>query len=258
MDATTAATLVELAEEPGLWLPPEPSQTIVRGERYALVLRPQGAFVHRIRLEPGEVAGAVAVVRAAVRGRGIGEALWWVGEFSTPPGLAEELAGLGLEPGDPPALRTLGITRRPDGHAEVEVRRVETLEEYLQALAIDWEAFRVPATDLPARREAAVTAWPGILADGSSLTYLAFLDGEAAGFARAIFTPRAAILMGGATLPHARGRGVYTATVLARWEDAVARGVPRIAVSAGPLSAPVLERLGFEVLAGVRLLRDRL
>jgi hypothetical protein len=34
--------------------------------------------------------------------------------------------------------------------------------------------------------------------------------------------------------------------------------VPRVAVSAGPLSAPVLERLGFTRLGGVELVRDRL
>ena len=64
--------------------------------------------------------------------------------------------------------------------------------------------------------------------------------------------------MGGATLPAARGRGVYTSLVHARWDEAVERGVPRLVVSAGPMSAPILERLGFLRLGGVRLLRDRL
>ena len=84
------------------------------------------------------------------------------------------------------------------------------------------------------------------------------MDGEPAGFARAVFTPAAAILMGGSTLPWARGRGVYTSLVHARWRDTVERGVPRIVVSAGPMSAPILERLGFEPIGTVRLLRDRL
>ncbi len=116
----------------------------------------------------------------------------------------------------------------------------------------------MPADERAERRAAAREAWPLIRADGRSTIYLAYLDGKPVGFGRAIFTPWAALLMGGATLPEARGRGVYTSIVHARWDEAVERGVPRIVVSAGPMSAPILERLGFERLGGVLLLRDRL
>jgi hypothetical protein len=73
-----------------------------------------------------------------------------------------------------------------------------------------------------------------------------------------VFAPAAAILMGGSVLPAARGRGVYTSLVHARWQDAVDRGTPRLVVSAGAMSAPILERLGFEPIGQVRLLRDTL
>jgi GNAT superfamily N-acetyltransferase len=88
--------------------------------------------------------------------------------------------------------------------------------------------------------------------------YLAFLDGEPAGFGRVLFTPFAGILVGGVTLPAARGRGVYTSLVHARWNEAVERGTPRLTVSAGAMSAPILERLGFAPVGKVRLLVDRL
>jgi predicted acetyltransferase len=78
------------------------------------------------------------------------------------------------------------------------------------------------------------------------------------GFARAVFAPFAALLLGGATIPEARGRGVYSSLVHARWREAVERGVPSIVVSAGPMSAPILRKLGFTALGNVRLLRDRL
>jgi hypothetical protein len=257
MDELVARTLVELAEEPGLWLPPEPAQTIVRTEGFSLVTRGRSAAVHHIRLAAGGVAGAVEAVRHQLDG-GFAEVVWWVGEHSTPQDVGAELERLGLEPADPPALRTFGITGRPHGEPTVEVRRVSSLAEFLQALEIDWEAFGVAEQERTRRRETAVETWPLLLADGTSTTYLASLDDEPVGFARAVFTPSAAILVGGATLPHARGKGVYSSTVLARWEEAVERGVPRIAVSAGPLSAPVLERLGFVRLGSVQLLRDRL
>ena len=108
------------------------------------------------------------------------------------------------------------------------------------------------------RRAAARTAWPLIVEDGRASVYLAYLDGEPVGFGRAVFAPWATLLLGGATLPHARGRGVYTSLVHARWREGVERGVPRIVVSAGPMSAPILERLGFRRLGRVRLLLDRL
>ena len=56
----------------------------------------------------------------------------------------------------------------------------------------------------------------------------------------------AALLIGGATLPEARGRGVYTSLVHARWQAAVERGMPRLVGQRRAESAPILERLGFE------------
>jgi GNAT superfamily N-acetyltransferase len=182
-----------------------------------------------------------------------------VGERSRPGGLGELLAGLGLEP-DPeaPALTSLTIDRPPEGEPTVEVRRIETLADYLGALELDWDVWEVPEADRPARRAAKAEAWQAIVAEGRSAQYVALVDGEPVGFAQAVFAPAAAILLGGSTLPAMRGRGVYTSLVHARWRDAVARGTPRIAVSAGPMSAPILERLGFEPIGRVRLLRDRL
>ena len=252
------ATLLELAEEPGLWLPPEPSRDVVSAEGYWVVVYGRSVWVHRIRLEPDHVAQAVEEVRALLLARGLDEVTWWVGERSTPDDLVERLELLGLEPDDPPGMTTLAIARRPDGEPTVDVRRVESLDDYLTALEIDWASFDLPEEQRKERRVAARLAWPLIVADGTSRVYLAYIDGRPVGFGRAVFAPWAALLLGGATVPEARGRGVYTSVVHARWQETVERGVPRIVVSAGPMSAPILERLGFERLGRVRLLRDRL
>jgi GNAT superfamily N-acetyltransferase len=256
--AGVESTLLELAEEPGLWLPPEPSRDVVVADGYSVVTYGRSVWVHRIRLAERAVGPAVEDVRSLLRSRGLDEATWWVGERSTPADLARLLEQLGLQPDDPAQMTTLAIEREPDGVARVEVRRVESFDDYLIALEIDWAAFDLPPEQRQERRAAARAAWPLILADGRSSVYLAYLDGEAVGFGRAVFAPWAALLLGGATLPEARGRGVYTALVHARWRETVARGVPRIVVSAGPMSAPILEKLGFVRLGRVRLLRDRL
>jgi hypothetical protein len=256
--ARVEATLLELAEEPGLWLPPEPTHDVVYADGYCVVTYGRSVWVHRIRLTEAGVEPALDDVRALLRARGLDEVTWWVGERSTPGDLAERLAALGLEADDPAQMTTLAIDREPNGAPSVEVRRVESFDDYLVALEIDWTAFDLPSEQREQRRAAARAAWPLIVADGRSSVYLAYLGGEPVGFGRAVFAPWAALLLGGATLPEARGRGVYTALVHARWRETVARGVPRMVVSAGPMSAPILEKLGFERLGRVRLLRDRL
>lgn len=255
--AGVEATLLELAEEPGLWLPPEPTHDVVFADGYCVVTYGRSAWVHRIRLEGEAVTGAVEDVRSLLRARGLDEVTWWVGERSTPDDLGTRLAALGLED-EAEQMRTLALEAEPGGSPEIEVRRVQSFEDYLIALEIDWAAFDVAPEQRQERRAAARAAWPVIVADGRSSVYLAYLEGEPVGFGRAVFAPWAALLLGGATLPDARGRGVYTALVHARWRETVERGVPRVVVSAGPMSAPILVKLGFEELGRVRLMRDRL
>src|SRR5262249_49346983 len=85
-------------------------------------------------------------------------------------------------PPTPPKMTTLTIDREPAGTPAVEVRRVESLDDYLTALEIDWEAFEVAEAEREERRAAARAAWPLIVADGRSSVYLAYLDQRPVGF----------------------------------------------------------------------------
>lgn len=250
------STLIELAEEPGLWIPQDPTSDTILADGYVVVTWGTRATVERIRLTADAVPAALELTRALP---GLERVIWWVGEHSTPDGLAEQLLAAGLKPdGDLPELTSLSIASRPAGEPAIEVLRVSSLEEYLRAMELDWEVWAVPADERETRRAKAAQQWQMIVADGRVSHYLALLDGEPAGFGRVVFTPWAGILMGGATLPSARGRGVYTSLVLARWDEAVERGTPQLTVGAGAMSAPILERLGFEPIGKVRLLVDRL
>ena len=73
----------------------------------------------------------------------------------------------------------------------------------------------------------------------------AWLDGELVGAGAATPSSRGMLLWGGSVREDARGRGCYRALVRARWDEAVRRGTPALAVGAGPMSRPILERLGF-------------
>ena len=55
-----------------------------------------------------------------------------------------------------------------------------------------------------------------------------------------------------------RGRGAYRALVRARWDVAVERGTPALTVSAGAMSRPILERLGFVTVGFAHGLSDTL
>ena len=57
-------------------------------------------------------------------------------------------------------------------------------------------------------------------------------------------------------LEEARGHGVYRALIAKRWELAVERGTPALTVQAGRMSRPILERVGFQFVAPVKIYAD--
>ena len=101
--------------------------------------------------------------------------------------------------------------------------------------------------------------WETARSAGVAVTFLAFADGRPAATAMGIHGERGCVLVGGATLPWARGRGLYRALVRGRWDEAVHRGTPGLVVGADPATSyPILLRLGFEEVCGLRRLEDRL
>jgi GNAT superfamily N-acetyltransferase len=61
---------------------------------------------------------------------------------------------------------------------------------------------------------------------------------------------RFAALFGGSTLAEHRGRGVYRALLASRLDEARRLGASYALVDAGPMSRPILTRLGFAELTG--------
>ncbi len=246
-------TLEELAEDTAAHLlPREGFDQVDRGE-YFFEAGPLRAAVHRIRL--GDVAAAVTWTREECRSRGVKTVEWWAGWHAEPTDLGERLLALGLEPDDPPALTGMTCSvAPPPGPGEVEIRLIETIDEQLAALEIDWEVWRVPAEERAQRREVERGRFEALRA--VSQHYAAYLDEQLVGFGRGEFMDSGIALMGGAVLPEARGRGVYRALVHARWEHAAGRGTPLLVVQAGPMSGPILSGLGFASHGELRLYTD--
>jgi GNAT superfamily N-acetyltransferase len=259
-----SAAVRELAENPGAYGPVPPRFERIVEDGYCVFLGPmqEMAMVQRIRLRAAEVAGALEQVRALARERKRPRVTWWIGDSAAPPELEEQLSALGLTrsamPLYEPTYAALALVRPPAGSsAGVVARRVESYEEFLAASEIAHEAFGQTEEQRESFRHAAPMLYE-LGRQGVSGTYLAFVHGQPVASATAVFADAAVMLLGGATLPEARGQGCYRALVETRWRDGVERGTPALVVQAGQMSRPILERLGFELVSQLHVLVDEL
>jgi len=80
--------------------------------------------------------------------------------------------------------------------------------------------------------------------------YVAYADGKPACAAWINFPTNSqfAGLWGGATLPKYREKGLYTAVVAARAQEAIQRGYRFLMVDASDMSRPILLKRGFQFL----------
>lgn len=250
------------AEDPASWgeIDPRSGFDRVLTDAYCVLFGPVPSFtqVSRLRLDPDSVAETIHEVRDEIRGRSRTRATWNVGSSATPGDLVDRLRGYGLGADD--HATALVLDREPEpGPSEIEARRVASLDEY--RLAGEVTAFAFGETDERAEWEAiAEERFAREQAGHGHRTYLAFLDGQAVASARVLLEAGcpAGLLISGAVLPEARGRGAYRALVRARWDDAVAEGFGALCVQAGAMSRPILERLGFERVAEVEILGDQI
>jgi GNAT superfamily N-acetyltransferase len=92
---------------------------------------------------------------------------------------------------------------------------------------------------------------------GNRRMLLVTVDGEPAGSAGlTLHPPHGAIITGGAVREKFRGRGLYRAMVVRRLQMAREAGVGGLAVWGGPMSAPILAKLGFQTVGWRRFYLD--
>jgi hypothetical protein len=204
------------------------------------------AAVEQIRLREDELADAVDALDAFMHETDTTVASWWLCERSTPGEEAFLAAGLIRDDGD--YLHSAMVLTEPPPRAEVEARRIETFDEYVEARLVQRAAF--------ANEHQRTRDYEAEWEQPRDPLYAAWIDGRIASVGRATFASVGVYLTGGATAPWARGRGGYRATVRARWDAAVEAETPVLAVGAGPMSRPILERLGFEQVLQLRRLES--
>jgi hypothetical protein len=247
--------LREVAEYPNCFGPLGPGAERIETDRYTLCLGPGSTWntVQRQRFALGEVDDVLEEVRAHLRDRNRTQTQWEVGS-SAPAGLVDALLerGIGFDK-DPYAVALVLTSEPPPPREGLVARQIETYEEYVDANAVQWEAFGAP----PEQIEESKALLPKLFRESVNLRHAVWLDGELVCTGTSAPTEHGLLLYGGATRESARGRGAYRALIRARWNDAVALGTPALITQGGTMSRPILERLGFERVGEVHMLLDK-
>lgn len=251
--------LREYVECPDRFAPIIPGASVTRtmDDRVCVIQGPLWAAVSGVNVAGHEVEALLAEVRERIPPEK--SQTWWLGPSTQPTDLHERLVALGLTEADPPLLHGLALTEPPgEPPPDVEVHRVETLEDFAASREVQWDAFGTPEQKRADNRARNREDFEESMRFEVPITFLATLEGKPAATAMAIPSERGVLLIGGSTASWARGRGLYRALVRARWDLAVARGTPALVVEAIPdTSYPILLGLGFEEVCTIRRLEDR-
>lgn len=244
--------------------PPAPGIEVIETPRYRATLQPNYPIpgpngVAWIRCAADEAEAVIAEVRAIFAARRL-PLMWVLDSGTSPRDFADRLVAHGVLP--EPHAPEVKVMVLPAG-ASVAAPSIAGLELH-DALA-DAELFRAAdAVNAEAFHESARDPGPqerrrlDQLAAGNRRVLLATVDGEPAGSAgMTIYAPRGAIINGGAVREKFRGRGVYRALVAERLRMAREAGAAGLSVWGGRMSAPILERLGFETVGWRRFYLDR-
>jgi hypothetical protein len=220
---------------------------VLQGAAWATVASP--------RVEADELDDLISFVHEVVPADK--DTVWWLGPSSRPENVEELLRRRGFRDDRTPLLRAVALTRAPAGATGVEVRRVETLDEFVLARELQWDVFDAPEERRERQRPHLRDEFEETRASANLVVFLASVEGRPAATATAVLADRGVFMIAGSTLPWARGRGCYRALVRARWDLALKRGTPALVTHAVPgTSYPILERLGFEDVCTLRRLRE--
>jgi GNAT superfamily N-acetyltransferase len=221
---------------------------------------PEFGSACRMRFGPS-VEGPVAIVRAWFAARGRERFVWLVGPSTTPTDLEHRLLDVGAEPnpGGSDYMAMVLDHEPPPSPADIELRRVETLADYVAMWEVQFVGFGMPDEERAAIRTTLPERWAATADDPGRWSYLALVEGMPVAEGSVRRTVHGPLwLAGGVTLPSFRGRGIYRALVRARWDDAVRLGAGALVVNANvDTSYPILERLGFRAVGRVRWLADQ-
>ncbi len=257
-----AVSLIDFANH--LREPAGPGREVVQTPRYMVTVQPDYPIpgpnsVAFVRCRSDEAEEVIDEGRAFFAPCRI-PFMWVVDPDTQPADFPKHLAARGVLPEpDSPAVEVMVLGADADIGTD-DVAGIETrdaladIETFRASDAVNAEAFRAEPRD-PVMQEKRLA---NQRAAGNRRVLLATIDGEPAGSAgMTLYPPDGALINGGAVRPKFRGRGIYRALVAARLAIAREAGVAGLAVWGGPMSAPILRKLGFETVGWRRFYVDK-
>jgi GNAT superfamily N-acetyltransferase len=174
---------------------------------------------------------------------------WKLYDYDQPPDLKERLRAYGFVVEEAEAIMVLDledashILRQPVPRNVQRIVNPETLEDVQTVKQQVWDE---DASGVVNYLRDALSNYPEQMS-----VYVAYIDAQPASAAWIYFPKHSqfASLWGGATISAFRKRGLYTALLAVRAQEAKARQVRYLTVDASPMSRPILEKFGFEMIA---------
>ena len=244
--STVQNSMFEFPELPGRW--DILSFPGLRGHATPGVAHPFGNLVGVSTLTEANADAAIAQVQDFLgkRGHVVG---WWLNASSTPIDLVTRLEAAGFSKMVEQAGLVLTDLRREIAcNPAVTVRRA-TERDQADVVRVYIEAYPMP--------EGLAGVYCDVLRHGDCGNhFLAYLDGvEGPVAVSSMFSPRGSsvmVMQGAATLEAHRGRGTYTALMVARLNEARAMGKDAAVLQADrKTSAPICVKLGFQEVCSI-------
>ncbi|HEY0603310.1 MAG TPA: GNAT family N-acetyltransferase [Herpetosiphonaceae bacterium] len=174
---------------------------------------------------------------------------WKVYSHDPPPDLKDRLGARGFEVGEDEAILVLDLEAAPAVLVEpvtADIRRITDPEQIPSIITVQNEVWQMDFSWLGQRLTTNLRERPDFLS-----IYAAYADDQPVAAAWINFPPKNqfASLWGGSTLAGYRRRGLYTALLAVRVQEALQRGVRFLTVDASQMSRPILQKLGFQLIA---------
>lgn len=223
------------------------------------VARSEGmeGFVLFADLPPGEEEELIRreIGRFARAGQGFE---WKVYDFDRPSDLRRRLEAEGFVAGTGEVFLVRPVAGRPPAaraeSATLRAVRIRSDDGVRDVVAVQRAVWGPDHSWLEAQLRAS------LLDEAREFALFCAYDGDrpvGTGWLRCPPGSRFADIHGGAVLPEARGRGIYSLLLSARVRVAEELGAMYLAVDAAPMSRPILLRLGFEPVCGTVPMRFR-
>ena len=174
---------------------------------------------------------------------------WKVYDYDRPTDLKERLAAYGFRIDEEEAIMVLDLEAAPEmlwQPVRHNVQQIPSPEKISDVLTIEQQVWDEDFSSLGHYLEEALRNHPEQMS-----VYVVYVNEQPASAAWIYFPKHSqfASLWGGSTVSGFRQQGLYTALLAVRAQKAKARQVKYLTVDASPMSRPILEKFGFEMIA---------